>query len=64
MAEVIHHEGMDYWRTWFLEECETNKLFGVVSFGTIVEGDGEGEGQPNMSGQDVTYVSDPGYFRL
>jgi hypothetical protein len=30
MAEVVHHEGMDYWRTWFLEECESHSLFGVT----------------------------------
>ena len=27
---VIHHEGHDYWRTWFLEECETARIFGVT----------------------------------
>jgi hypothetical protein len=28
-ASVIHHAGRDYWRTWFLEECESAGLFGI-----------------------------------
>ncbi len=27
---VIHWNGCDYWRTWFLEECEKYELFGVT----------------------------------
>ena len=30
MAEVIHYKGLDYWRTWFFEECEATGLFGVT----------------------------------
>lgn len=29
-ASVIHHNGHDYWRTWFFEECEVSGLFGVT----------------------------------
>jgi hypothetical protein len=29
-ASVIHHNGHDYWRTWFFEECEKSGLFGVT----------------------------------
>jgi hypothetical protein len=28
-ASVIHRAGKDYWRTWFLEECESVGLFGI-----------------------------------
>ena len=28
-ARVVHHAGHDYWRTWFLEECEAHHLFGI-----------------------------------
>lgn len=28
-ASVINRAGRDYWRTWFLEECESAGLFGV-----------------------------------
>jgi hypothetical protein len=28
-ASVVHREGCDYWRTWFLEECESIHLFGI-----------------------------------
>jgi hypothetical protein len=28
-ASVIHRAGRDYWRTWFLEECESSGLFGI-----------------------------------
>jgi hypothetical protein len=26
---VIHRQGHDYWRTWFLDECEQARLFGL-----------------------------------
>jgi hypothetical protein len=29
-ASVIHHNGHDYWRTWFFEECEKAGLFGIT----------------------------------
>lgn len=29
-ATVIHHNGHDYWRTWFFEECEKEGLFGIT----------------------------------
>ena len=29
-ASVIHHNGHDYWRTWFFEECEKSGLFGIT----------------------------------
>jgi hypothetical protein len=28
-ARVVHRAGHDYWRTWFLEECEASGLFGI-----------------------------------
>lgn len=28
-VSVVHHEHHDYWRTWFIDECETNELFGI-----------------------------------
>lgn len=27
---VVHWKGCDYWRTWFLVECEATQLFGVT----------------------------------
>ncbi len=27
---VVHWSGCDYWRTWFIEECESSQLFGVT----------------------------------
>jgi hypothetical protein len=27
---VVHQNGCDYWRTWFLEECESSGLFGLT----------------------------------
>ena len=27
---VVHRGGHDYWRTWFVEECEQARLFGVT----------------------------------
>lgn len=27
---VVHRRGHDYWRTWFIDECEQAKLFGVT----------------------------------
>lgn len=29
-ASVIHRGGCDYWRTWYLEECEAEQLFGIT----------------------------------
>lgn len=28
-ASVVHRDGRDYWRTWFIEECESSGLFGI-----------------------------------
>jgi hypothetical protein len=30
MPSVIVNEGKDYWRTWFIEECERNRVFGLT----------------------------------
>jgi hypothetical protein len=27
---VVHFGGHDYWRTWFIEECEREQLFGLT----------------------------------
>jgi hypothetical protein len=27
---VVHRDGRDYWRTWFLDECEREGLFGLT----------------------------------
>ncbi len=29
-ASVVTREGKDYWRTWFLEECEQHQIFGLT----------------------------------
>lgn len=29
-ASVINHNGHDYWRTWFFDECESSGLFGIT----------------------------------
>ena len=29
-TSVVNHNGSDYWRTWFLEECEKSLLFGIT----------------------------------
>jgi hypothetical protein len=28
---VYEYQGVDCWRTWFIEECEQSKLFGVTT---------------------------------
>jgi len=28
-ASVVTRKGIDYWRTWFIEECEESELFGL-----------------------------------
>ena len=30
MSSVVHHSGHDYWRTWFIDECEEAGLFGAM----------------------------------
>ena len=27
---VVHFDRYDHWRTWFIEECDTEKLFGLT----------------------------------
>lgn len=28
-TSVVNHDGHDCWRTWFLDECGRNELFGI-----------------------------------
>jgi len=59
---VAHRGGCDYWRTWFIEECEESHLFGVTQkhLGLIKL---SGVGLPAYNIDTRIFLEDAPYFR-
>ena len=61
-ASVIVHNGKDYWRTWFLEECEATGLFGINErYIPLVAKDVPGTQKAYSVGREI-YLEDAPYF--
>lgn len=61
-ASVVTRCGCDYWRTWFLEECESNGLFGLTARHLpLVITDGYGF-RSYAKGTEI-YLEDAPYFK-
>lgn len=61
-ASVVHRNGHDYWRTWFIEECESAQLFGLtekhLALVTVT-----GVGCPAYEAGTEIFLEDAPYFR-
>ena len=59
---VTHRNGRDYWRTWFIEECDESQLFGATeSHLPLITHYGSGV-VPYAVGTEL-YLEDAPYFR-
>lgn len=61
-ATVVHRNGHDYWRTWFIDECEREFLFGLTEkhlpLVTV-----SGIGCPAYEAGTEIFLEDAPYFR-
>ncbi|MCJ7600764.1 MAG: hypothetical protein MUO63_04575 [Desulfobulbaceae bacterium] len=61
-ASVVSRGGRDYWRTWFLEECEKHGMFGLTEKHlSLATADGQGF-QSYREGTEIC-LEDAPYFR-
>ncbi|MBA3572307.1 MAG: hypothetical protein H0W34_10115 [Pyrinomonadaceae bacterium] len=58
---VIHRDGCDYWRTWFLQECEHEGLFGLT-IGHLPLVRTKGVGVIPYHAGTLVYLEDAPYF--
>ena len=59
---VIHMNGFDYWRTWFIQECDKSKFFGVTQINlTHLTSNRDGR-LPYHVGTHIFLIDEP-YFR-
>ncbi len=59
---VVHQGGYDYWRTWFIDECEASQLFGLTKrhLGLVTL---DGAGLLSYRVGTKLYLEDAPYFR-
>jgi hypothetical protein len=59
---VIYWNGCCYWRTWFIEECEREELFGATQGHLGILTLSTGGNQPYQEGT-LLYIEDAPYFK-